>query len=759
MKGLSRISFPSCRGFIAPSSRVTKRYKFSARPRPDSEATQEKPLSPARTRFAPSPTGFLHIGSLRTALYNYLLAKATKGSFILRLEDTDQSRLVPGAEQRLYEDLKWAGLDWDEGPDIGAPYGPYVQSQRLEIYKEHADKLINEGRAYRCFCTPEELDRMKSMNMGRGGTGSMSSHYSGKCSHIDPATAERRAANGEPHCVRFRSRDDVRLGHHDIVYGNFTLPTKEDDFIIIKRDGFPTYHFANVVDDHLMEITHVIRGAEWLLSTPKHVSLYNAFGWKLPAFAHVGLLVDETNAKLSKRHRHADISSWRDQGILPIALLNYVALLGWSPMSNESPSQTWKGRKGEKKMSSVEVMDMDTMISKFHLKFTKGDITINNKHAYLQKVHMRQLLDRVGPEGFATKFLEPVTAAIEECEAARVARLARVEQNGQADQNDHNSQSTDRTGAPVSASSPYQAMLPNLGPLVPLASSSSPSSSQQHHHPSSRLSQPYIRQILRQDAEAWRSPAVQVSRSRYLLWQIPRSQYEASLRAELFPQNRNSNDEGQGKPQFFERLPIPIPIRVDTMSPPPPPPPPSSLAADHPPLYNPKQDEPRRVSELVARLREILVRIPETDWVRARFEEGGVLGPWMKGVYISMSSDSKPEGEGEGDKDTTTTPTTTPTTHTPPSSAPPTNIAEEGEGERNEKGEEEVKKKKKKEEKEKIWGFHLVRWVLAAGEPGPALMPSLEILGREETLRRVDMAYEVAVEVEGDGGKERGGGR
>jgi glutamyl-tRNA synthetase len=215
----------------------------------------------------------------------------------------------------------------------------------LQLYSTYANQLVSEGRAYRCFCKPEELDQIKAIAIAEGAP----PLYPGNCSHIPAGESERRAASGEPHCVRFKSEGHPPLVH-DLVYGMFKKPEKEDDFILIKQDGFPTYHFANIVDDHLMEITHVIRGAEWLVSTPRHIALYQALGWQPPIFAHVGLLVDADGQKLSKRRGDVNVSSWRDRGTLPITLLNYVMLLGWS---------AGRGAKGQK-----EVMDMDEMISK-----------------------------------------------------------------------------------------------------------------------------------------------------------------------------------------------------------------------------------------------------------------------------------------------------------------------------------------------------------------------------------------------------------
>lgn len=317
------------------------RHKFSAL-RPNS-VWDLGGTPPARTRFAPSPTGYLHIGSLRTALYNYLLAKATGGQFLLRIEDTDRSRTVLDAEVRLYEDLKWAGLNWDEGPDIGGPYGPYKQSERLSFYHKHIRQLLDHGSAYRCFCRPEDVAAMQKNLLGDG----RRMLYNGACSHINPDESARRAANGETHCVRFKY--EYPPNAHDIVYGTVADRGDWGDFVILKQDGFPTYHFANVVDDHYMKITHVIRGAEWLISTPRHIALYNALGWNHPVFAHVGLLVDAEGQKLSKRNHDIDIRSWRNRGYLPSALLNFLMLLGWNPR--------WgKTRK--------DVMDMDDMISK-----------------------------------------------------------------------------------------------------------------------------------------------------------------------------------------------------------------------------------------------------------------------------------------------------------------------------------------------------------------------------------------------------------
>ncbi|KAK3997697.1 putative mitochondrial glutamyl-tRNA synthetase [Cladorrhinum sp. PSN332] len=363
----------------------THRMWFSCSSRlsanPDQEAREEKqklPTTPCRTRFAPSPTGYLHLGSLRTALFNYLLARATGGSFILRIEDTDQSRIVQDAEEKLYQDLKWSGLSWDEGPDVNGPHGSYRQSERLPLYHKHAEKLVEEGKAYRCFCTPEALEEHKRIQIEAG----QWAQYPGTCLHVSPEESNERAANGEAFAIRFKS-SKTRTLIQDIVYGGYRKKHPEDDYIIIKRDGFPTYHFANVVDDKDMEITHVIRGAEWLISTPKHVELYNAFGWQPPEFAHVGLLVDAQRQKLSKRDKGANLSWYQDRNILPETLLNFVSLLGWRGRDASG---------GKKAGGNGDVMSMKDLVDNFNLKFSKGDIVVSlAKLSFLQKEHLKRL--------------------------------------------------------------------------------------------------------------------------------------------------------------------------------------------------------------------------------------------------------------------------------------------------------------------------------------------------------------------------------
>ncbi|KAJ3146911.1 Glutamyl-tRNA synthetase [Geranomyces variabilis] len=289
------------------------------------------PDPPARVRFAPSPTGYLHLGGLRTALFNYLLAKQTKGDFILRIEDTDQARTVEGAVEHLQKMLSWTGLEFDEGPKSGGKYGPYIQSQRSELYREKAQELLEQGKAYRCFCTPERLENVRAMAKRSGRTIGYDQH----CRHLTAEEIAEKMRNGEPHTVRFKVMDG-KTTMQDLVHGQIDFNNRAlDDTIILKSDGLPTYHLANVVDDHLMKITHVLRGEEWVSSTPKHLLLYKAFGWKAPLFAHLPLLVNRDGSKLSKRQGDVHIEALLAKGYLPEALLNFVAFLGWGPGSTK----------------------------------------------------------------------------------------------------------------------------------------------------------------------------------------------------------------------------------------------------------------------------------------------------------------------------------------------------------------------------------------------------------------------------------------
>jgi len=285
-------------------------------------------LSTVRVRFAPSPTGFLHVGGLRTALYNFLFARRSGGAFILRIEDTDRSRFVEGAVENLIRTLEWAGLRYDEGPGKGGPLGPYIQSERLEIYRAHASMLVASGNAYYAFDTPEELEAMRKKQEKL----QVPVREYRRALEIPGEEVKRRLSAGVPAVIRLKIPPAETVAFDDIVRGRVGFSSDGiDDQVLLKSDGYPTYHLANVVDDHLMGVTHVIRGEEWLPSTPKHVLLYRNFGWAMPQFAHLPLLLNPDRSKLSKRQGDVAVEEYRSKGFSPEALVNFVALLGWNP--------------------------------------------------------------------------------------------------------------------------------------------------------------------------------------------------------------------------------------------------------------------------------------------------------------------------------------------------------------------------------------------------------------------------------------------
>jgi glutamyl-tRNA synthetase len=280
-----------------------------------------------RVRFAPSPTGALHIGSVRTILYNYLFARQRDGKLILRVEDTDQDRLVAGAIDSIYEGLHWLGISWHEGPQEGGPDAPYVQSERLALYQRHAQELVDKGAAYYCFCSKERLAALRAEQEARHEL----TRYDRHCRNIAPEEAAARAAT-EPHVVRLKVPDEGTLAIDDLVHGRIEWQANTiEDQIVLKSDGFPTYHLAVVVDDHVMGITHIMRGEEWVASVPKHLLIFRAFGWDVPPMAHFPSVLGPDGKKLSKRHGSTAVSQFRDDGYLPEALINYLALVGWSP--------------------------------------------------------------------------------------------------------------------------------------------------------------------------------------------------------------------------------------------------------------------------------------------------------------------------------------------------------------------------------------------------------------------------------------------
>lgn len=284
-------------------------------------------MEKVRTRFAPSPTGFMHLGGLRTALYAYLYAKHNGGDFILRIEDTDKERFVEGALEVIYSSLNESGLKYDEGPDVGGAYGPYVQSERKDIYKKYAEKLIELGGAYYCFCSKERLETLTDKNGNR--------KYDKHCLHLPKEEAERRIKAGEPYVIRQNIPTEGKSSYEDLIYGTIEVDYSElEDNILIKSDGMPTYNFANVIDDHLMHITHVIRGTEYLSSTPKYNLMYDAFGWERPVYIHLPPIMKDATRKLSKRYGDANFDDFINKGYLKEAIINYVALLGWCPKNN-----------------------------------------------------------------------------------------------------------------------------------------------------------------------------------------------------------------------------------------------------------------------------------------------------------------------------------------------------------------------------------------------------------------------------------------
>ena len=289
-------------------------------------------MDTVRTRFAPSPTGFMHVGNLRTALYEYLIAKVAGGKFILRIEDTDQERFVEGAMDVVLNTLRDAGIKFDEGPGIGGEYGPYIQSERKSLYKEYALKLIESGHAYYCFCTKERLESLKSADDKLGA----SFNYDRHCLTLSKEEIQANLDNGVPYVIRQYVPREGTTTFHDVVYGDITVENKTlDDQILLKSDGMPTYNFANIVDDHLMNITHVVRGNEYLASTPKYNLVYEAFGWTPPVYIHLSPVMKDAQHKLSKRDGDASFHDLINRGYLPEAVLNYIALLGWSPRGNE----------------------------------------------------------------------------------------------------------------------------------------------------------------------------------------------------------------------------------------------------------------------------------------------------------------------------------------------------------------------------------------------------------------------------------------
>lgn len=333
-----------------------------------------------RTRFAPSPTGRMHIGNARSALYPFLLARRSGGKFLLRIEDTDQKRYNPTAEQELIDGLHWMGIDYDEGPDVGGAYGPYRQTERKYIYQEYAWKLVDLGAAYPCFCSSERLEKVRQSQIQT----KQNPRYDGTCRNLDPDSARRRAKGGENHVIRFKMPKDGSISAADLLRGQIVTENSAlDDSILLKSDGLPTYHLAAMVDDHLMEITHVVRGAEWLPSMPLHIHILRAFGWDEPVFVHLSVFLKPSGkGKLSKRDTDQAmkdgysifLGDMKELGYIPEAVLNWIALMGWG-------------------VSDGDILSLDEMISRFDINnLTPSPAAINfNKLDYFNGAHIRNL--------------------------------------------------------------------------------------------------------------------------------------------------------------------------------------------------------------------------------------------------------------------------------------------------------------------------------------------------------------------------------
>lgn len=337
-----------------------------------------------RVRFAPSPTGYLHVGGARSALFNYLFSRHHNGTFILRIEDTDRSRFVENAMKEIFESMKWLGLNWDEGPEVNGDYGPYEQSKRLDLYKKYAEKLLESGNAYRCFCSPQRLAELRTeqeknkQNIG----------YDRHCLTLSEDQVAEKLKKGDPHVIRFKIPHGRIVSFEDSIRGRIEYKSEVlDDLVLLKADEFPTYHMANVIDDHLMEISHVLRGDEWIASTPRHILIYEAFGWEPPKFAHLPVILAPDGKKLSKRKGAASVMDYKQNGFLPEALFNYLALLGWSPGDDR------------------EKMSLEEMVKSFSLKqvSAKASVFDEKKLEWMNGLYMAErsalsLADIVVPE-------------------------------------------------------------------------------------------------------------------------------------------------------------------------------------------------------------------------------------------------------------------------------------------------------------------------------------------------------------------------
>ncbi len=338
--------------------------------------------SNVRVRFAPSPTGYPHLGNIRTALFNWLFARHNNGTFIIRIEDTDVARKVDGATESILESLRWLGLNWDEGPEVGGDFGPYFQSQRLEIYHKVAQQLVDEGYAYKCYCSTERLQKMREEQTKN----SAPTGYDRRCRNLSNEERTRLEQQGITPVVRFKFPLEGETRFNDLIRGEVVFQNSlMDDFVLLKSDGYPTYHLANIIDDHLMQISHVLRADEWLSSTPRHIQLYQAMGYEPPIFAHLPIILGPDRAKLSKRHGATSVLEYRDLGYLPEALVNFLSLLGWSLDDK------------------TEIIPIADIIAHFSLERVRktGAIFSRDKLDWMNGIYMRALT----PEQFTAKAL------------------------------------------------------------------------------------------------------------------------------------------------------------------------------------------------------------------------------------------------------------------------------------------------------------------------------------------------------------------
>jgi nondiscriminating glutamyl-tRNA synthetase len=346
-------------------------------------------MGEVRVRFAPSPTGYLHIGGARTALFNYLFAKKNGGKFILRVEDTDSERTVEDSAEKMMQAFRWLGLQWDEGPIVGGPAGPYFQSERQDLYRKYAQSLLDKGAAYKCYCTPEELEQDRE----RARAEKRAPRYSGRCRELTPEQIAQFEAEGRKPAIRFRTPETGATVVHDLIKGEVPFKNEEiSDFIIMKSDGFPTYNFACVIDDWLMGLTHVIRAEEHLSNTPKQMMIYRALPAPMPKFAHVPMILAPDRSKLSKRHGAQTVEEFKDQGLFPEALLNYLVLLGWTPAD-----------------STKEIMSLEEMVREFDLSriSTTPAVYDTTKMMWMNGYYMR-MLDK---DSLVRKFIASAAAA------------------------------------------------------------------------------------------------------------------------------------------------------------------------------------------------------------------------------------------------------------------------------------------------------------------------------------------------------------